>query len=1037
MAGETETISERQQRLERAIGTYLEALDAGRAPDPDRWLDRYPDLRPELGQFLADQARLDGLVGPLRPAAAGGEGAPTPRLTETAASAPPTQVPPGDTTRPAGGTTERPPGREPPAPPGPPIDDDGAELPRGARVCYLGDYELKQVLGRGGMGVVYKAKQISLNRLVALKMIKAGVLADDAELRRFQNEAEAVAALDHPGIVPIHEVGQHDGQRYFTMKLVPGEGLAARLDHYRDDPRAASRLVAEVAEAVHHAHMRGILHRDLKPANILVDEQGHPHVTDFGLAKKVEGDSELTQSGAILGTPAYMAPEQTTGHRGSITTATDIYGLGAVLYALLAGRAPFGGESVVETLEAVRHRAAEPPSRANRAVPRDLEVICLKCLEKDPGRRYRSAEALGEDLRRWLDGRPIAARPVGPATRAWMWCRRHPAPAALAAALVLAVLGGSVASTVLWLRAERNLRREQAARRLAQQRFDLAVGAIRTFHAGVSEDTLLKEPKMRSLRDQLLGSALEFYRQLEETLRDDPDPKAQAALGRALYEVGTIAGQIGKSAEAANARRRALGIRERLAASHPDNDEFQRDLAASLMADLPVVGGGAEYARALEIRERLAAAHPGQVRYQADLAESLATHRPLPKTISDTRSHVERLRRNADRLEKLVAAYPSAVEIRHSLLDLYGEIATSLNNFGDLTGRLEYQRLALNHVRRLPEPRSESDVSMEAGALGGIAYTLQLLGRPSEALPPAREVVALVEQLAASKPAVTSYRNGLARSISVMGELQLGVGDLVEAESNLRRSRQMLDPLTAESPDLNALGLVEIALGKVEARRGRGAEALETLRHALIRWGGFVLDGSAKGRSEDRIRYCIVQMQDVCTAIVELPDSAGPPALRLAPLLEMRDRFGREDRAGRLGPVTRSAIPFLDIHIARLQYRLGSMDAARETARRAESEMSYVACLGDDHMDRYDEACLSARLSTVFHRPGADPPPADAAEIQRFQDEAMRRLHQAVVAGFADPGYISSDADLAPLHSRPDFQTLMMDLAFPADPFAR
>src|SRR5262249_30608627 len=208
---------------------------------------------------------------------------------------------------------------------------------------------------RASCGAAPPPRQGSLNRAGALKMIRAGVLADEAELRRFQNEAEAVAALDHPGIVPIHEVGEHDGQRYFSMKLVPGDSLAAALDRYRDDLRAAARLVAEAAEAVHHADQRGILHRDLKPANILVDEQGHPHVTDFGLAKKVQGDSELTQSGAILGTPAYMAPEQTTGHRGAVTTATDIYGLGAVLYALLAGRAPFGGESVVETLEAVRH----------------------------------------------------------------------------------------------------------------------------------------------------------------------------------------------------------------------------------------------------------------------------------------------------------------------------------------------------------------------------------------------------------------------------------------------------------------------------------------------------------------------------------------------------------------------------------------------------------------------------------------------------------------------------------------------------------
>jgi serine/threonine-protein kinase len=246
-------------------------------------------------------------------------------------------------------------------------------------------------------------------------MVQARLLAGDDELRRFRNEAEAVALLDHPGVVPIYEVGVHDRQHYFAMKLVPGGSLVPLLPRYRDDPRAAARLVAEAAEAVAHAHARGILHRDLKPANILVDAQGHPHVTDFGLAKKVEADVELTQSGAILGTPAYMSPEQASGRRGAVTTASDVYGLGAVLYALLTGKAPFGGDSAVETIDAVRDRPPEPPRQLNAAIPRDLETICLKCLEKDPRRRYPTAHALADDLRAWLDSRPIAARRVGPA----------------------------------------------------------------------------------------------------------------------------------------------------------------------------------------------------------------------------------------------------------------------------------------------------------------------------------------------------------------------------------------------------------------------------------------------------------------------------------------------------------------------------------------------------------------------------------------------------------------------------------------------
>ena len=399
-------------------------------------------------------------------------------------------------------------------------------LARGATVGYFGDYEILKVLGRGGMGVVYEARQVSLNRLVALKMIKAGVLADDDDLRRFQNEAEAVALLDHPGIVPVYEVGEHDGQRYFSMKLVEGGNLAERLASFRDNPRAAATLLAEIAEAVHHAHMRGILHRDLKPANILIDAEGHPHVTDFGLAKRVEGDVEMTQSGAILGTPAYMSPEQAQGRRGSITTATDVYGLGAILYALLTGRAPFGGDSVIDTLDAVKTRPPASPRKFNGQVPSDLETICLKCLEKEPARRYHSAEDLAADLHRWLDGRPITARHVGGLTRAVMWCKRKPLVAGLAAALLIAVVVGTAGILINWLelrRANVQIRSEwEASRQLNEflvtdllgqsspfsgARPDVPVSSLLDRSAQAAEIRFANQPKIEGSIHQVLGYA--------------------------------------------------------------------------------------------------------------------------------------------------------------------------------------------------------------------------------------------------------------------------------------------------------------------------------------------------------------------------------------------------------------------------------------------------------------------------------------------------------------------------------------------------
>jgi eukaryotic-like serine/threonine-protein kinase len=376
-------------------------------------------------------------------------------------------------------------------------------------------YEILGELGRGGMGVVFKAQQAALNRMVALKVVKAGRLASEAELIRFQNEAEAVAQLDHPHIVPIYEVGECRGQHFFSMKLISGTSLDRRAEHFASDPRATAKLVAVVAKAVHHAHQRGILHRDLKPANVLVDEMGEPHVTDFGLAKRLEGSQEATHSGALLGTPSYMSPEQASGSRGAISTATDVYGLGTILYALLAGRAPFAGTTLVDTLEMVRNQSPEAPSVLNSHVPRDLEVICLKCLEKEPGRRYQSALALAEDLERWLEGLPILARPVGMAARIWMWCQRNRGLAAMAALLVVALIGGVAGIAWKWREADHERVKTEAVNELLTRRL--------LSWAGAELDPRSRDLTVRELVDRAsaqLGGWLEGQPDVEARIQE-------------------------------------------------------------------------------------------------------------------------------------------------------------------------------------------------------------------------------------------------------------------------------------------------------------------------------------------------------------------------------------------------------------------------------------------------------------------------------------------------------------------------------------
>jgi serine/threonine protein kinase len=314
---------------------------------------------------------------------------------------------------------------------------------RAAKVLgELGDYELLEEVGRGGQGVVFRARQKSLNRIVALKVIGLGQWATKAHLKRFRLEAEAAASLDHPCIVPIYEVGERDGQCHFSMKFVEGGQLDEVIKRTPVSIRQAVELVAKIARTVHYAHEHGILHRDIKPGNILVDERGEPHLTDFGLARLVESESTITRTVEVLGTPSYMSPEQTSGNNAKLTSATDVYGLGAVLYQLLTGHPPFAGGTTYETIKLLFESEPRQPRLWNPKVDRDLSTVCLKCLEKDPQRRYSSARALAEDLERWLRLEPIEARRIGVIRRGKKWLQRNPTAAGIAVlslALIAAV----------------------------------------------------------------------------------------------------------------------------------------------------------------------------------------------------------------------------------------------------------------------------------------------------------------------------------------------------------------------------------------------------------------------------------------------------------------------------------------------------------------------------------------------------------------------------------------------------------------------
>ncbi|MEM8864878.1 MAG: serine/threonine-protein kinase [Planctomycetota bacterium] len=419
------------------------------------------------------------------------------------------------------------------------------------------DYEVLDELGAGGMGMVYRAYQHSLRRHVALKIIPTRLLRSSEQVARFYLEAEAAAGLDHPGIVPVQDVGEHDGVHYYAMALVEGGSLADYVGRGDRLPvRRAAEVMQHVCRAVQYAHDHAVIHRDIKPANIMLDKSGQPRLCDFGLAKITDEDDGLTVTGQVMGTPSYMAPEQAEGKSHAISNRTDVYSLGATLYALLAGRPPFRGETVLTTLKQVQTAAPEPLAATT---PIDLRTICEKCLAKQPADRYPSAGALADDLQRYLDGYPISARPLGRWQRLVRWRRRNPLLATMLGAIAVTLVAATVISTIFGIEARRQAaaaakaltQSEANARKLGQ--------AIEETFIFASEDLLAQEPGMQAARRTLLESAERYYRELMATGQGSPQKLADAA-----FMLGRVQASLGESQPAAESFAQAIALQTSL-----------------------------------------------------------------------------------------------------------------------------------------------------------------------------------------------------------------------------------------------------------------------------------------------------------------------------------------------------------------------------------------------------------------------------------------------------------------------------------------
>ena len=733
----------------------------------------------------------------------------------------------------------------------------GASGDIASRLPELPGYELISQLGRGGMGVVWLARQTHLDRLVAVKQIAHGLAGDPEALLRFQREARSAAQLQHPNIVRVYEVGEYEGQPYLTLEYVDGGSLAQRLRREIVSYRDAAEWTRQLAEAIAFAHSQGVVHRDLKPSNILLTATGTPKISDFGSARW-EGESGGQASSlwtmATVGTPAYMPPEQS---RGVSHPSSDIYGLVRCLYEMLSGRPPFRGETPMETLRQLTNDDPVRPSRLAPRLPRDLETICLKCLEKDPARRYVSAAALADELSRYLRGEPIEARSIGRAARAIKWARRRPAAAALLmltiAAAIGTVLGVGLYQRTLLNAWQREMGLKDAAeiaraeadrkRREAEANLNLFRDAIDRYYSRISDDPRLDDEALAPLRRELLESARDFYQTL--VLESGGDAVSEATLARAYWRLARMESEIGTTEQRADA---CPGARDPAASSLPARPA--RRFRTRSRRELGARRNACFAARRRRRSRRAVRASPADAR----VARRPESRRPaVSSRASDRASQLGlALQRHGDR-DRAAASYEQLLRLGErsqqeffSSLEGRRILAVGHNNLGAFcraVGRLEEARTHLEQAIAIKESLADEnpDVVSFKRDLGvghqNLGNVLQSLGDFPAAEAAYRSAAAIRSDLATAYPHRKTYVQDYAASLNALGIVHHRLGDLTPAEDELRRGlgiRKELLEREPELPDLKAQVASSLHnLGILYESTDRLAEAESQFRLAL------------------------------------------------------------------------------------------------------------------------------------------------------------------------------------------------------------
>jgi tetratricopeptide (TPR) repeat protein len=928
-------------------GEYLLRKELGETPSAEEYRWRFPQYAQQLERQLALEATL------------GEDGLTDPDATRDLVAASPID---GDSTL---------------SVPGHPAAPITPYLPT------VPGYVILEEVGRGGMGVVYKARQTALGRVVALKIIRAGAGADATELARFLQEARAAARFQHAHIVQVYEVGTHADQPYIALEFVDGGNLADYVGGRPVPPRQAADLLAILADTMHAAHQQGIVHRDLKPANILLkkNEPGRrkedsdlssftPKVADFGLAKQLPGHAErkpqestLTHSGMVLGTPQFMAPEQASGRTREVGPLSDVYSLGAILYVTLTGRPPYLGAELDVLLQVLQGEPV-PPTRLNAGVPRELETVCLKCLAKDPRRRYAGAGDLADDLRRYLRGEPVLARPIGISERAWKWAKRRPAVATLlgvsALALVVLLIGGLYTNARLRSlldeaqaaggRADANAKTADAQRALALEALQKLVFEV--------QEQLRDTPATRAMRERLLNTAVSGLRQLANSTEASAPEVSRAA---AHQQLGILFAQVGRSADAQRQFEFARDISAAVLDAEPQNRQARSNLCQAYfeLGQLDMNRDKVASARDL-LRQAVGFAEAWQSAEPAD-----ATGRQILADGYDRLAHAQLWLRDVDgasatldkarrHIEAWKSAAPEDRSAKYFLSSVYDKLGTLKEQSGDRAGQRDYylKEMAITRELLASEPGSrklQRELFVVLNNLGAIALDD---GKPSEAKAYIEQSVAIIRELALADPEGLGPQLDLLNSLYNCGLLE-------------QRAEHHAAALTWYQQALDLTERLERG-GKLQNRPMYTQERKDQLRNGIA--------------------FCSLTdavLKDIAIAKTQRPFMA-------ADLLVYR---------------------------LRVLMRQGRFPDARATV----VALCALEAKDTEHLLHLAAACAISSETLAKE-------PRLKTEEDRCAGRGVELLRQAAAGGFKDARRLESDADLASLRRRPDFQSLVQSL---------